>query len=585
MWFNSIGQLPFYQAGQPCYCEPLAIPNDMILQGSFPPVNSILGFAAVLQSPDGLTTYETITSYIDIYYFELNGLYYFNARLKRFSPKMCIEKCWIIEFIVYTDTLGTAFDKYTQRYCTASCCETAAGVTFTQDGVIEDDDLTLPTTPTNSLFTDDCGDKLVRLITRYPCFDNFSGDYYGTPTNIIGAFPASFALTKVTSLRGRFVRRPREITRQISYNCKLQRAESARQYLLESYDIFPDWKMIEIENQLHAPYIWVEDENSYKEYQFTGGVVFGKPDGARDCTEFFQLSANISDCIIRQTFGCEEPCSTSYYGGYNSFFIIPSGYTEGNVYDGNKTLIASDINSLVDWLRAQEGITDVEIIASNSGSPVVSPAISPISCGYDYVIGIKAENQFVYIPTSLYFNKAIAANKIYSVTFDEVSEICDLIAPVLCATPVLDYYTLAPVDCATPVLDYYTLEPVIAETVDIIQYIPDNWDFVMSGSPAIAEDTSATVFNSQVVFSIKVRNDAYPMPDDEFLFSQTRIGVLGSNGRPQNIVTLNSENSDLAPDQFIIIDAQGIIYYSGAPTSVSIGSYSEVLLTNLTFNI
>src|SRR5690606_41240905 len=39
---------------------------------------------------------------------------------------------------------------------------------------------------------------------------------------------ADFAYTKVTSIRGRFVQRPREIVRQISYNCKLQRSESAQ---------------------------------------------------------------------------------------------------------------------------------------------------------------------------------------------------------------------------------------------------------------------------------------------------------------------------------------------------------------------
>lgn len=585
-WFDSIPELPYYDTKLPCYCEPLALPTDLILQGSFPKVNTVLGHIASLRSPDGLTEYEDISSYFSVYYFvnPINGLYYFNARLNRFSPEMCARKCWIIEFYVFTDSLGVAFDKYTQRYCTATCCETASGVSFVQDGLATGGTISLPTEPTNSLFTDDCGERLVRLITRFPCYDNFTGEYYALPDTVVSG-TASFAYTKVTSLRGRFVQRQREITRQISYNCKLQRAESARQYLLESYDLFPAWKMDEIEGQFHAPYIWVETENSYKEYQFIGGSVFDKAEGARDCTEYFKMEATISECIIRQTFGCGDDCSITGYAGYASFFIVPQSYNGGNVYDSNKTLIAADIDGLVDWLHAFEGVTEVEIIAAESGSPVVSPAISPVSCAYDYVIGVKTQTQDVYIPSAIYFNSPFAANKIYGVTFDAISDICDLIPATLCATPVLDYYTLEPVACSTPVLDYYTLEPITADDVDLIQYVPDGWDFVMSGSPATAEGVSATVFNNEVTFSIKVRNTGYPMPDDDFQFAQTRIGVLGSNGRPEFDVILNSENSNLTGEQFVVVDAQGIIYYSGEPTSVDEGNYSEILLTNLKFNI
>lgn len=585
MWFNTIAELPYYDASLPCYCEPLALPQDLILQGSFNKYGNSYSFTATLLSPDGLTTYEDITSYFSIYYFNnpINGLHYFNARLNRFSPEMCLRKCWIIQVEIYTVD-AVLFNKYTQRYCTATCCETATGVVFSQDGIDVPVGTGRPTDPTNSLFTDDCGEILVRLISRFPCYNNFTGEYYAIPDDIISG-SADFAYTKITSIRGRFVPRPREITRQISYNCKLQRAESARQYLLEGYDIYPAWKMVEIENQLHAPYIWIETQYEYKEVQFTGGIVFGKVDGARDCTEYFKLSANLSDCIIRQTFGCDEGCSTTGYQGYAGFFIIPQSYNGGAIYDSNKQLIAEDIDGLLDWFHAFEGVIEVEILAAESGSPVVSPAISPLSCDYDYVIGIKTETSSVYIPTAIYYNSPIPANKIYSVTFDEISEVCDLIPVVNCAQPVLDYYTLEDIDCATPVLDYYTLEPIVAEDVEVIQYIPDGWAFVMSGSPATPENTSATVFNNQVTFSIKVRNDGYPMPEDGYEFSQTRIGVLGSNGRPQFDVILNSENSNLTGTQYVVIDAQGIIYYSGEPTSVSEGSYSEILLTDLTFNI
>lgn len=584
MWFNSIAELPYYNAAIPCYCEPLALPQDLILQRQFPKYGTNYTFSAKLMSPDGLVEYEDITSYFSVYYFNnpVNGRLYFNARLDRFSEQMCVKKCWIIHVIISVPD-AILFDKYTQRYCTATCCETASGVSFSQDGLVPATPVNTPTQPTNSLFLDKCGEKLVRLISRFPCYDAFTGEYYAIPDDVVSG-SADFAYTKVTSIRGRFVQRPREIVRQISYNCKLQRSESARQFLLEGYDIFPAWKMDEIEGQLHAPYLWVETEYQYKEVQFTGGSVFNKADGARDCTEIFKLTANLSECTIRQTFGCEEGCSTTGYQGYASFFIVPQSYQGGNIYDSNKTLIAGDIDGLVSWLRTFEGVTDVQFLVAESGSPVTSP-ISPLGCAYDYVIGVKTENSGVYIPTNVYYNSPVPANRVYSVTFDEISEVCDLIPASRCDTPQLGDITIVANPCDTPVLGDITMTEITPEEVEIIQYLPDGWEFVMSGSPLAPEDTSATVYNNQVNLSIKVRNDAYPMPEEDYQFSQTRIGVIDAAGRPPFAVTLNSENSNLTDEQFVVIDENGIIYYSGEPTSVSEGSYSEILLTNLKYNV
>lgn len=586
MWFDTIAQLPFYDAALPCYCEPVVLPNDLILQGDFREVETITYFSAILMSPDGATEYESITANFDIYAFKnpVTGGYMFNARLKRFSEEMCIRECWIIRFRVAADNYGVVFDKYTQRYCTTDCCEIATGVTFSQSNIIATNGFTLPTNTTATQALDGCNEPIVRLITRYPCHDNFSGNYYGLPNDILTG-DASFSYTKVTSIRGRFVPRPREITTQISYNCKLQRAESARQYLLESHELYPAWKMQEIEAQMHAPYKWVETEFSYREYQYTGGVIFTKPQGANDCTEAWKLLADMSECIVRQTFGCGDDCDSSGYQGYASFFIVPQSYTGGAIYGSNKEKIAYDIDSFVEWLHAFEGVTDVQIIAAESGSPVVSPAISPITCGYDYVIGIKTESNNVYTPTNVYFDNTAAANRVFSVTFADLEDVCTLLPPANCDTPVLGSVTLADNPCDTPVLGSTTVTAQEVVDIDMTQYTGDGWEFVTSGSPAIAEGTSASLYINEVEFSIKVINTNYPNPDSDFQFPQTRIGVIGVEARPNSIVLLNSENSDLIDEQFIIIDSQGIIYYSGLPTSISEGSYSEIELSNLKYTI
>lgn len=582
MWFDTIAQLPFYDSSQPCYCEILAVPQDMILQGSFPIVNQITGYQILLKSPNGLIEYEDVSAYFDIYYFQYNGMYFFNARLNRFTPQMCVEKCWILEVIINTDTLGAAFDKYTQRYCTAQCCEVPTGISTSQDDVT---DPTLPTTPTdrlNNIYTDDCGNKIIRLISRFPCYDAFSGIFYGTPDIIIGG-SASFEYTKITSFVGRFVQRPREITRQISYNCKLQRAESNRVYLLEGYELFPMWKVEEIENQLHAPYIWVETENSYNEYQFSGGTAFEKADGALDCTEIFKLSVALQDCTTRQIFGCGDSCNNSNYDGYNAFYVIPANYNGGYFYSDNKEAIAGDLYGFMDWLISQDGIYAADLLVIGSTpSPALSPLPSPLPCSVDYVIGVRGTS---YIPNSVYFDAPVAANKIYTKNIADLSDVCD--TPVnSCAIPVAGTITDTPSDCPVPVAGTVTDTVITPNSVDLIQYIPDNWYLVLSGSPATPEDTSATVYNNQVTFNLKVRKDEYAGIDDDYQISNEVIGIIGTNGRPSSLRIMTSENNGtLNSTQIITVDEFGVIRYSGEPTSVSLGSYAETLLTNIVFNL
>lgn len=572
-WLNSIQELQFYNqpAGVPCYCQTLLQPSDIMLQGSFPPSGSEYTIFLRVYSADGLTLYEDATSYFDVW-FGVNPVtlqHFFTARLNQWADSMCEHKCFIIRAIVTAPNLKV-FDKYTERYCQSDCCNTASGVIFAQEGVISVDG-TFELTATSELFTD-CGDKLIKIITVDDCYNKFLDEYYSVPPVIISG-DATFTYSRSTIMKGRIVRRPREIQRDISYNCKLQRVESTPVFLLEGFEYLPPWKMFDLEGQLHSQYIWVQDVLGSNRYEFAGGVPFRKVEGANSCTEIFKLETEMQECRQRQVFGCSEPCDSIGYEGYTNFFIIPSAYAGNGFYGDDRSYIAADTTGLIDYLRAFADVTDVAELAFSPAS----------DCDYYAVIGVAGNG---YLPNTIYYGIPTAANRIFAVSLDEASEVCNFVNPNNCATPVLGVVTLVPVDCATPVLGDVTMTIITPEEVGIIQYIPMNWEFVYSGSPAVPEDTEASVYNNQVTFSIKARNYGVPEPELTFIFSGEVIGVMGAEGRPSTLRMLTSANNgSLTDEQTITIDEYGLITYSGPPTDVDEGNYSEVQLSNLIYNL
>lgn len=582
-WLNSIYDLQYYKQpkGLPCYCELIVFPSDMYLQGLLYGGNGNYTLKLYVYSADGVAQYEDATSYFDYYFGKMpGGQHYFNARLRAYSPAMCAHDCYIIRAQVTSDnglTSQVIFDKYTERYCQNDCCDTARNISFEQTGFSPDiigGDPADPTTadPTGigipsdlpaSLPTGMCGEPLIRLISKFDCIDNFTGEFFGSPDTIFGGMGTPFEYRKVTTLRGRIVRRPREITRELSYNCRLQRSESTAQYLLEGYEYFPPWKMYEIEGQMHANHIYVDDFNTIKEYQFAGGATFSQ---VNKCFELFKLQTALEDCTQRQIFGCGTGCDDATNpDGSQLIFAIPATYRGGAFYDEQKQLVANDYDGLLVYFRSKNSVTDVQDVDT-----------SGMSCTVYKVFSVTAGG---YIPGSFYYDERTASHRVFGTVVSDIDELCAEVVPQ-CSQPEQGVFAVEEVICAVPVSGSLSTETITTETVTVNGY----GDWVKDSGA-----TGAEVYYNEVRLDIKVDNSEITEdpenPGAPISILNDIIGVVGSGARPAAIAVLDSVNNSTLPVGAVLtIDTNGIIRYTGDVTD-SDSSGVTIELTNILYNI
>lgn len=563
IWVSNILQLQYYNqpAGVPCWCESLLFPADLSLQGILTGGQNPYTVVLYTYSADGLTQYENSTANFQIYTAKAtNGVDYFNARLEAFTEIMCLHKCFIIRAVVTTSNGEIIFDKYTERYCQTDCCDVPRGISYSQDGLVAPDTPTspagLPDVPRGT-----CGNALISFTSRFDCIDNFTGNFFADPVQVYSG-TADWNYTLTTNFAGRLVRRPRDIKREISYNCRLQKTESAPTYLFEGYDMFPAWKMYEIEGQLHANHLYVDDYvNGVREFVFNGGVPFKKVDGANSCTEVFKLETTLNGCIQRQIYGCVENCTQSGIG----FIIIPGAYQETGFYSDSGLFIASQLDGegtspyvtgLIQWLLSQDGITNAEEID-----------ISGFECEpYTYAI-VQVEGTGL-IPTSIYFDSPVPANRIYTVVTNSVSELCDYIGAIPCPKPVNGTVVITNLECATPVNGTVVIIEVTTETLDITDY----GDWVQNSS-------SASLYQGQVTFDLETVNTSVIVGiGEDYTFAAEIIATIEPDGRPVNYVTV-----PVTGDISILIEPSGIIRFSGTVTATGTNEVT-ITLTNIVYD-
>jgi hypothetical protein len=571
VWFSNIKDLQYYnqQPGVPCYCEELVYAGDMMLQGAIPAGKGSGNYTISIEvwSPDGLTAYEVATSYFSYYFFvnPVNGLHYFTARLKSFSPAMCAHQCFLIRVGV-TNTGSPdkyLFANWTERYCVSNCCDTAKGITVSQNGITTPlPDVPAPLAAGSDSPVSACNEPLIRLITKFDCYDNFTGDYYGDPTQVLSG--AKIPFVKVTSMRGRIVRRPREINREMSYNCKLQSAESTAQYLLEGFEYFPAWKMAEIEGQLHASQIWVDDYKTYRQYQYAGGTPFKQ---LSKCRELFKLETMLEDCTQRQVFGCGDCAATTVnFDGTQRAYVIPAAYNGGAFYNESKARVADDFAGLLLYLRAQPGVTAVNDVDTGE-----------LTCGLYRAATVAGNGN---LPSYLYFDSPVGSNRVFASTAEHFEDMCQG-SGVVCKKPVAGTVSVTDIVCATPV--------VTAGSVAVIDITAES---VMIGSYSawIVDGASeACVYKNQVTFSISSENDTITedpdAPAEDVLINDEVIGVMGGASRPELIAVLTHDNNGALPEGAIItIDNRGLIRYTGPATSADSDSVT-VAFSNLVYNV
>lgn len=566
-WFSNILQLQYYTqpVGVPCYCENLVYPADLTLQGLLSGGQNPYTVTLYTYSADGLTEYENSTANFQIYTAKdtLNRDY-FNARLEAFTSIMCLHKCFIIRAVVTTSNGQTVFDKYTERYCQTDCCDVPRGISYSQDGITAPDSPLSPA-PSTSQPVGECGNPLLRLISRFDCIDNFTGNFFADPVQVYSG-TADWNYTVITNFAGRIVRRMRDIKREISYNCRLQKTETQDVWLLDGYDMFPAWKMHEIEGQLCANHIYVDDfVNGVREFIYNGGQPFKKVDGANSCTEVFKLETNLNGCVQRQIYGCVENCTTSGIG----YIIIPGSYQETGFYDDNGLLIAATLDGegtspyvtgLIQWLLGLTGITDVENLDLT---------------GYEcepYTYAILQVTGTGFIPTSIYFDAAVPSNRIFTVFANSPADLCDYIGAIPCPKPVNGTVVIADLTCDTPVNGTVVIAEITPETLAISDY--GDW---------AQDSSSASLYQNQVTFSLETLNTSVIVGiGEDYSFGAEIIGSISVEGRPNNTVFITS--GTMPAGSTVVVEPSGAIRFTGTVTATGVNEVT-ITLANLVYNV
>lgn len=567
IWISKIEDLEYYNHSEPvpCYCETLVDPADLVLQTtSLNAYKGTLTLSVKVYTTDGLTILEDATSYFSWYVFSANGATYANLKLNSFSPTMCSEACWILRVSLTSTALGgaTAFDKYTERYCNVACCNTTKGIIFAQEGLRGTGsgnfviDLPLPpledpTSSTASLNPEGpCGEPMLRLRADFPCVSANDGNIYGIPTQVIQG-TASFPFTKSVNFIGRIVQRPREITVNISYNCKVQRTESFKPYLLESlsWALFPAWKMSEIEDMFTAPALYVYDyENPETQYRFAGGTPFKR---LVDCWELYKLEVQLQSCVIRQTFECGNPCAT---GPDSLIFAVPLNYSDGAFYTENKLKIANNISELITWYGGQDGVQSVTDVSDSF--PNAYSAFSVSSYGY--------------IMTSFYYDAPIPRNRVFG------SDSPSLPSPN-CEAPLFGTITVSNAVCHVPEFGSPLVIDVPSVTIAVTDY--GNWN--------VSEDLSHVVTSGewgnltiQTVNTVTVGTDSVG-----YIFGGEIIGKVAPGAIPASQQYFTHREIEAIPEgSSLAINPDGGIVWWGVTTSFS-SVESRIELSNIIYKL
>lgn len=340
----------------------------------------------------------------------------------------------------------------------------------------------------NKYNLDSCGKPIITLSAAGDCNTNRPDII---PINPDGSSPIDTAPGKVdkyaarVNVRACIVRLPREITRQISFNCRTQRVETAVKYRIQGYDSFTPDKMDEVERIFFGQKIWVNGI----EVQFEGGSVF-EPLGQNYPNEY-RLNVEVSECPTRITYGCGSNINC---GPPKYTFVIPDGIADMSRYfNSNNQIVADTFENLMAYYRAQPGVASVtEVTSEHAGDCIFNRAFEVTT--YDVT------------PESFFVGQISPRNRVFGRRLDEVSEFCEGLPAVgSCVAPILGVPVIEDTSCDAPVLGTPIIE---SETCGI--ELQNGWIDVDGG-------TQVKSVNGETKLSITVQKSGLtPTPVNEY---------------------------------------------------------------------
>lgn len=213
--------------------------------------------------------------------------------------------------------------------------------------------------------TADCGKPVVNLKGGGGCGNGFV--YTGSGSVVVGSAGVEpFSYNYNINILGNVYRLPRKIERSIAHNCTTQKSISSRMYKVEGWQIFPLWKMNEIEELLMSKDIYIDNIKVV----FKGDRVFEQV--GRSCDNMYKLNFTVEECHVQQIYGCVGDCAIMQ----NVYAFRAS--MANTLHDGTFNVTADngfEINSsnLYNYLLSRNGVTavydvtaDPDIVALNS---------------------------------------------------------------------------------------------------------------------------------------------------------------------------------------------------------------------------
>lgn len=532
VFVDNIADLEFYSPNPQwgCYGDTVFAPYDILLQANG---FTATGYTIVINvcSPNG-TILEDATASFDseLISFIISGTTYYavNIRCDDFSTFMLSNNCFVLEIII-TDT-GTGlevFHKWTQKYQLASTAAVFVPV------VIMDGQPLVNCIPGAS--SSNCNRSYIKFKSTFDCVDSFTGDFYGTGTLVSGLGNFPFNFERFSWIEGKFRKVPNEIKRTISINCRTQRTDTTPKYLLTGNSTFPVWKVEEIERQMLANHLFVDDV----EYQSEGGTIFEQFGRPFNCQYVYKLTIHLQTCFEWQIFGCVPTCDdlATFYGFRAAF---------SRLYDDKQQLIATTPAELEIYFESQIGFKSVQQL----------PFILP--CPIDSLFKVQSSG---VLPKFIYVDNIIPGNRVFPkqlpVTTLDFTPLCNGITN----------YNQVPQAEVTG----YLSETITIPIAEVTGYESQNANsYILSIIPASNNwtldnnITSAANYQGEVTLNISATTNTVSSP-----YVNERIAAISGNGKPLGAVTIyGTDNPNLLPGSMVVIDTNGGMYYTGDRTSV-----------------
>ncbi|MFC7347303.1 hypothetical protein ACFQO9_11300 [Chryseobacterium zhengzhouense] len=444
---NNLSQLQQYNLAykEDLYFQPIVLPTDVSLQGFLPKQSqNNYNIEIHLMSWDGDQFISDITHSCKVLFgISNNNQNYFNVQLKNFEDFEKYDVELFILKIIIKNNNAHLFSKLTEPYrrlkTSQICysviddnsmilisktgyikinnqvfqfgqglqdagfdidynegnyyiyvdCQDSVQANYTLNG--EDISLEFDIVPTQYLRYDGCQLPLIKISATYNCFDNVKNAYYGTPKSFLNYSQNDQNLVHQNSfyIAGQLQLQPAEIKRNITFLGKPQRVENIEKLSIIGLEVFPDWKMREIESALSGRRLFIDGV----EYIYRGAKAFTR-DEVQGSNSWI-LKTEIENAPKVNDFTCIEDCITNCY-----YFVIPNGNKNQDYYREDKTKIGDTYQELIEYFSSLNdviSVTDVDV--------------STVGC---YVSAVIKIDSFGYVPSFIYYKMPLNEYRIFS---------------------------------------------------------------------------------------------------------------------------------------------------------------------------